>query len=345
MNILIADDHEIVRVGIQKLLTETYDITQIEEACDGVQLVDKLNQTRFDLLILDVSMPDFEPLAQIKSIRIQYPSMLILVVSAHDDDAYVQGLLNAGVHGYHLKDQPFKDLVLAIDRIRSGEMWLSSPLIKKILSSSQDRMVELSSRQIDIARGLANGLSNKEIADQLTLSIKTVENHLTRLYRQLNVNSRLEAVTYIHHNPRLLGQQGQSVSKSTHHTRPLSSSGHSIVVVDDNPRFRKQLSGTIGRIFPNVSIYEAENANELELIASQVHPSVLFLDVVLGDEDGISIARKIRHKLPVVKIILITAYPDREFHRMGVEAGALALIDKKDLDTPAIKQIICDIIG
>lgn len=344
MKILIADDHEIVRVAIRKLLAETHAPEIITEACNGTELIELLRHSVFDFLIVDVSMPSFDPLAEVQMIRAQYPQMFVLVVSAYDDDAYVQGLLSAGVHGYHLKDQPFKDLLLAIDRILDGEIWLSSPLIKKILSPQEHSNIELSSRQIDIVRGLSNGLSNKEIAEQLMLSTKTVENHLTRLYHQLNVNSRLEAVKYIHDHPRLLGQRGQAIGQIVQ-TPLITSPGYPILVVDDNQRFRKQLASIIGRNFPHASIYEAGDWHELITIASQICPALIFLDVVLGNENGISLTRKIKQKLPDVKVVLITAYPDREFHRMGLEVGAIALIDKKDLDTATIKQIVYDVIG
>ena len=88
-------------------------------------------------MVIDVTMPDFEPVATIRQIRAQYPAMKILVVSAYDDDAYVQGLLGAGVNGYHLKDQPLSDLRLAVQRVLAGERWISSNLIGKLLSYSE----------------------------------------------------------------------------------------------------------------------------------------------------------------------------------------------------------------
>jgi DNA-binding NarL/FixJ family response regulator len=342
LRVLIADDHEIARVGIQQALAEISGIEQVTYMCNGIELIEALESSVFEFLILDVSMPHFDPLSAIQLIRAQYPSMFILVVSAYDDDVYVQGLLNAGVHGYHLKGQPLSELTLAIDRILSGEKWVSSPLINKLLSNPKRRPVELSLRQIEIARGLSNGLSNKEIAEQLTLSIKTIENHLTRLYRQLNVNSRLEAMAYIHDNPYLLGQSGQALSKNQ--SLPLTSGELSIIVVDDNQRFRRELCGIIGRNFPSATVYEAENWATLYTLSKQVHPKLIFMDIVLGDENGISHTWKIKHEFQDVKVILITAYPDREFHRMGIESGALALIDKKDLDTSTIKQILYDVI-
>lgn len=344
MRVLIADDHEVARVGIYQTLSEIHTINFVAYARDGIELLDALNHDTFDFLIMDISMPHFNSLTTVQHIRTQYPAMFILVVSAYDDDVYVQGLLNAGVHGYHLKDQPLRDLTLAIDRILSGGTWVSSPLINKLVSHSHRKPLELSPRQVDIARALSNGLSNKEIAEQLTLSTKTIENHLTRLYRQLNVNSRLEAMAYIHDNPQLLGQRGMVMVKNTPSLAPMASGGLSIIIVDDNQRFRRELCGIVGRNLPNATIYEAGNWAELRTIARQAHPKLIFMDVVLGDEDGISHTQKIKQELHDVKVVLITAYPDREFHRLGIESGALAVIDKKDLDTPTIKQILYDAI-
>lgn len=150
-------------------------------------------------------------------------------------------------------------------------------------------------------------------------------------------------MAFIHDNPQLLGQRGQVMSKNTSPPVPLASGGLSILVVDDNQRFRKELCSIVGRNLPSATIYEAGNWAELCTLARQVHPILIFMDVVLGDEDGISHAQKIKQELPDVKVILITAYPDREFHRLGIESGALALIDKKDLNTPTIRQILYDI--
>ncbi|WP_228845498.1 response regulator [Phototrophicus methaneseepsis] len=341
---LIADDHETARIGIRKALMTIEDVEQVVDARNGDELIEALEHERFDFLILDVSMPHFDPLITVQSIRDQYPSMFILIVSAFDDDVYVQGLLNAGVHGYHLKDQPLSDVTQAIARILSGETWVSGPLVNKLLRSTNRRSIELSPRQVDIARGLSNSLSNKEIAEELSLSIKTVENHLTRLYRQLNVNSRLEAMAYIHENSQLLGQRGQSIYKKTSSSMPLASGEVSIIVADDNQRYRRELCGIVGRNSPGATIYEAGSWRELYPLVEQVHPRLIFMDIVLGDEDGISHTRKIKQKLHDVKIVLITAYPDREFHRLGIESGALAMIDKKDLDTPTIRQILLDVI-
>lgn len=342
---IIADDHEIARAGIRNALIESLEISIVGEVSDGASLIEMLQSTPADFLIMDVSMPDFEPLTAIRLIRKRHPDLLILVVSAYDDDMYVQGLLGAGVNGYHLKDQPLSDLRLAVERILAGERWISSRLIRKLLTpETNTSKIELSARQIDIARGLASGLSNRELADELMLSVKTIENHLTRLYRQLYVNSRLEAANFIHDHPEILAQSGRSVAQEPVELVYPASNQASIILVDDNKRYRKQLAGLIGRFYPDLLIYEAGNWQELHSIIDYVIPDIAFIDVVLGDEDGIRVTWRLKQQAPTVHVILISAYPDREFHRRGVESGAVAFVDKKNLDSATIKQMLDDIL-
>jgi DNA-binding NarL/FixJ family response regulator len=152
-------------------------------------------------------MPDFEPISAVQRIRARYPDLKILIVSAYDDDVYVHGLLSAGAHGYHLKNQPLSDLRLAVERVLAGERWVSSPLVEKLLRPYETArsVVTLTARQREILRYLQEGLDNSAIAHRTGLSVKTVENHLTHLYRQLNVQSRLEAVNYVSQHPDALG--------------------------------------------------------------------------------------------------------------------------------------------
>lgn len=346
IRMIIADDHETARAGIRYAFVERPDVRIVAEVSNGLELFHALETTLPDFLVLDVAMPDFDPLMAIRRIRAQYPDLLILVVSAYADDIYVQGLLSAGVDGYHLKDQPLSDLRLAADRILAGERWISSSLIRKLLNPEQKMdVLDLSSRQIDIARCLINGLSNKEIADKLTLSIKTVENHLTRLYRQLNVTSRLEAASYINDHPAILAQQGRAAAHDTAEFKLPAADQTSLLIVDDNKRYRKQLCGIVGKLFPNIMIYEASNWAETNTVVQHTIPTLVFIDVVLGNEDGIRCSWKLKQQAPATKVVLISAYPDREFHRRGVESGAIAFIDKKNLDSASIKQIIEDVLA
>ncbi len=345
--VLLADDHAVVRAGIRNAIEDLPQITIVGEVGSGPELMEGLAALSPDLLLIDVTMPAFEPISTIRRIRGLYPRLRILVVSAYDDDVYVQGLLSAGVNGYHLKDQPLRDLRLAVERVLAGERWISSPLLDKLLQPTAQTAVspQLSQRQKDILRQLAEGLDNRAIAQRLNLSVKTIENHLTRLYRQIDVQSRLEAAHYVQTHPELIAHQGERREAAETAVFPLPhipTTQTAILVVDDNQRYRTQLRRMLGRVHPQALIYEAPNTAEAVRLSGQVLPDLAFVDVVLADEDGIHCTRRIKHASPTSRIILISAYPDREFHRRGLDAGATALVDKKDLDTAALQQIIED---
>jgi DNA-binding NarL/FixJ family response regulator len=300
-----------------------------------------------DCLLIDVTMPDFDPIAAIRQIRAHYPALKILVVSAYDDSIYVQGLLGAGVNGYHLKDQPLNDLKLALQRVLAGERWITSSLIGKLMqpTSGGGGVPTLTARQRELLRLLQQGCDNQTIAQQMNLSVKTVENHLTRLYRQLDVESRLEAVNYVMRYPQILGTPGQEAAQAE---IPVKTSPHTstmiVLVVDDNARYRTQLQRMIGKLHPQATIYEAEGIQEAVRIAQSVEIHLALVDVVLGDRDGITCVRRIKALCPRSRILLISAYPDREFHRQGLESGAMALLDKKDLDLATLRQVLDDVI-
>jgi DNA-binding NarL/FixJ family response regulator len=271
--------------------------------------------------------------------------MKILVVSAYDDDVYVQGLLRAGVDGYHMKDQPLSDLRLALQRVLDGEKWITSRLVDKLLhySNAPSTAPSLTTRQREILCLLQQGLDNQHIAQQLGLSVKTIENHLTRLYRQLGVQSRLEAVNYVMQNPQVLALSGQQAVAASANSEPGAQQPITILLVDDNPRYRRQLRRMIGRVSPQATIYEAGNIQEAIHLTQRVSPRLALVDVVLSDtEDGIRCTRRIKALSPASRIVLISAYPDREFHRRGLEAGAVAFLDKKNLDKATLRQIIDD---
>jgi DNA-binding NarL/FixJ family response regulator len=345
--VLLADDHAVVRVGIRNALEELPELDIAGEVGDGPALFAALAQAQPDCVLIDVTMPDFEPVAAIRRIRALYPDMKILVVSAYDDDAYVQGLLRAGVDGYHLKDQPLSDLRLAVQRVLAGERWISSPLVDKLVSYTDTTPTEspLTVRQRDILRLLQQGLDNQTIAQRLGLSVKTVESHLTRLYRELDVQSRLEAVNYVMQHPEVLGLSGKEAAMATAPSETPVQERVTMLLVDDNARYRRQLRRMIGKVCPHAKIYEAQNIGEAVHMTEQVMPQLALVDVVLGDEeDGIRCTRRLKALLPPARIVLISAYPDREFHRLGLEAGAVAFLDKKDLDAATLRQIIDDTI-
>jgi DNA-binding NarL/FixJ family response regulator len=342
VQVLVADDHEVVRVGIRKALSKFSHFKISGEAGDGPSLFQLLATATPDLLIIDVSMPGFDPLPAVRQIRTQYPTTKILVVSAFDDDMYVEGLLGAGIDGYYLKGEPLSDLLVAVERVLDGKRWISDSLLGRLIPGSQAerRPARLTRRQIEVLQLLQQGLDNAAIAQRLGLSVKTVENHLTRLYRQLNLQSRAEAISYAFQNADALcstrrGKTCTRTAPSTEFPGPIA-----VLVVDDNPRYRTQIRTMIGKVCPAATVWEAQDVAEAIGVMHRVKPKVVLLDVILGNENGIQGARRLHAACPDNQIVLISAYPDREFHRLALEAGAVAFVDKTDIDASTLQHIL-----
>ena len=345
VSILLADDHAVVRTGIRRVMEEIPGLYVAGEVASGGELLAALSRHQPECLLIDVAMPDFDPIPTIHKIRESYPLLKILVVSAYDDDVYVQGMLSAGVNGYHLKDQPLSDLQLAVQRVLAGERWLSSPLINKLIrpNGASASIPSLTGRQQELLRLLRQGMDNQGIAQETGLSVKTIENHLTRMYRQLHVQSRLEAVNFVLQHPEVLGVSGEVAVQAL--PQSVVKQCISILVVDDNARYRQQIQRMIGKVCSQAMLYEAENTAMAVSLVQRLNPTLVFVDVVLGeDEDGIRCTRRIKAISPLSRVVLISAYPDREFHRLGLEAGAVAFLDKKDLDAPTLRQVIEDVM-
>lgn len=345
LNVMIADDHAIVRAGFRRVIEGIPNMVIAAEIGDGSDVMALLESKPIDLLLIDVTMPNFQPIVAIKDIRARFPELKILVVSAYDDDIYVKGLLQAGVNGYHLKDESLDNLKLAIERVLAGERWISNSLISKLVRSpaSDHVLPELTERQRALLYHLQRGLDNKSIANEMGLSVKTIENHLTRLYRNLDVHSRLEAVNYINRFPQILGVAGMQAAEEESVLNNLPRT-ISILVLDDNTRYRKQMLRMIGKANNRATLYEASSIAEAVRLVERVDFKLAFIDVILKEEDGIAGSRRLHAIKPDMRIILISAYPDREFHRQGLEAGASAFLDKKNLDLPTLKQVIQDVI-
>ena len=268
--ILLADDHAVVRAGLRNALTGIPDLEVVGEVGDGLELVAALDQLKPDFLLVDVAMPDFEPVTAVRRIKSEHPDLKVLVVSAYDDEAYVVGLLEAGVDGYHLKDQPLADLQLAVKRILSGDRWISGPLVERLVrrrsTVAANPAPQLTRRQRELLRLLAQGSDNRTIAQTTGLSVKTVENHLTRLYRALGVFSRLEALNYVMRNPEVLAAAGQELADEPE-AEPEATL--TVLLVDDNPRYRQQLGRLIGKTYPAAMLYEAEDISAAVLLTER----------------------------------------------------------------------------
>lgn len=200
MRVLIADDHGIVRSGLRLLLERQDGIEVIAEADNGADARDIALRERPDLAILDVKMPGLSGLEVTREIREHAPEVSVLILSMHDEDRYLFEALKAGASGYVLKRAADTDLLDAIDAVKRGEPFLTpeaqQALIKDVLGRGQGGEAELTPRELEVVTLVAEAHTNKEIAEILSLSEKTVENHRSNAMRKLGMRDRVELVRY-----------------------------------------------------------------------------------------------------------------------------------------------------
>jgi DNA-binding NarL/FixJ family response regulator len=200
VRVLIADDHGIVRSGLRMLLEQQRDIEVIAEASDGAAARDLAIRERPDLAILDVKMPKLTGLQATREIREQAPDVSVLILSMYDDERYLFEALKAGASGYVLKAQADVDLIGAVRAVERGEPFLTPAaqraLIQDVLGEGTRGSDELSPREQEVVKLVAEAHTNREIAEILHLSEKTVENHRSNAMRKLGMRDRVELVRY-----------------------------------------------------------------------------------------------------------------------------------------------------
>jgi len=201
LTVLIADDHPLVREALRQALDGEEDMEIVAEAADGEEAVKLASELRPDVAVMDIVMPKLNGIGATRRIKEIAPDIAILILTAYDDDEYVLGLLDAGAAGYLLKSARGRDLAGAIRAIKSGESVLHPKIIAKLLKRAMVAPVEehkaseiLSERESEILKLVAMGMSNKEIAEKLFLSERTIKAHLTNIFNKLNVASRSEAI-------------------------------------------------------------------------------------------------------------------------------------------------------
>ncbi len=206
MRIIIADDHAVVRTGFSMILDYQEDMEVVATAADGVEALEKVQQHRPDVLLLDLSMPPGESgLVATGKIKEQYPETKILILTMYDDDEYLLHVLRNGANGYILKNSPDEDLISAIRKVYAGGTYIdpkvADVLVDEIKNPQSDLDTKdpfkiLTKRELEVLPLVAKGYGNKEISEILYISVKTVEAHKTKIMDKLELSNRPELVEY-----------------------------------------------------------------------------------------------------------------------------------------------------
>lgn len=202
INVLVVDDHMVVRSGLKTLLDGKHEIRVIGEAADGEEAIEKVKELAPDVVLMDLSMPHgmggLEATTELKKTA---PSVSVLILTMHDDEEYLFQAIHAGASGYLLKSAPHEDLVSAITSVSAGEAYLSPEATKKLMNQynegkSSSSFEVLSEREREVLEFIAKGYSNKEIGEQLVISVKTVESHKSNLMEKLGLKTKPDLVKY-----------------------------------------------------------------------------------------------------------------------------------------------------
>jgi two-component system response regulator NreC len=208
IRLLVVDDHPVVRAGLRTLLSAQDDIEVVGEADDGRTAIEQATELQPDVVVMDITMKDMGGLEATQEITKRLPCTKVLVLTMHENEEYLRQMLEAGATGYVLKQAVDTELVVAVRAVQRGEVFLYSSFSRILLgdlaqpdetdqaSSQADSYERLSQREREVLRLVALGHTNQEIADQLYLSVKTVETYRARVMDKLNLRSRSALVRY-----------------------------------------------------------------------------------------------------------------------------------------------------
>ena len=203
ITILLADDHVLLRQGTRELLEREDDMTVVGEAGDGDEAVRLTADLHPHVIIMDIAMPKVNGIEATRRIKEIFPDTAVLILSAYDEDQYVFAILEAGAAGYLLKDVPSHELVGAIRAVHAGESILHPAIARKVVNRfafPQEEVPaavesdQLSEREMEVLKLAAQGMTNMEIANDLALSVRTIQGHLSNIFSKMQVGSRTEAV-------------------------------------------------------------------------------------------------------------------------------------------------------
>lgn len=201
IRILIADDHHVVRKGLRQILLDEFPASVIEEVADAEELIKKVMHAQWDVVISDLSMPGRSGLDALQQIKLSYPDLPVLILSIHPEEQYALRALKSGASGYLSKDAAPDELVKAVKKVMLGKKYISQAIAEKLANSFSSESLlspheNLSDREFDVMKLLANGQSVSEIAERLSLSVTTVSTYRARVMVKMHLKSNSDLTRY-----------------------------------------------------------------------------------------------------------------------------------------------------
>ncbi len=194
IRLLLVDDHAVMRAGTRRILEDEPDLRVVGEAGDGDEALRLADEVAADVMLLDVSMPTLDGVSACRQLRVQHPELRICVLTGYESDTFVRALDRLGVDGYLLKSAGPDELVSTIRGVASGERVFCEPATRMLEGAAADENAAPTAKELEVLRAVARGMRNRDIAQDLNMSVNTVEFHLKNLFTKLGAVSRADAV-------------------------------------------------------------------------------------------------------------------------------------------------------
>lgn len=201
INVIIADDHPIVRAGLKQIIMEDQEITAAGEASNGVDLLRQVRRRDYDVVLLDLTMPGMDGIDVLKQLKIEKPRLPVIILTVHPESQYALRILRAGASGYLTKESASDELIKAIRKVHGGGKYISTALAEKIAYALDDDVGKLphetlSDREYQVLCLMGEGNTVSQIADALALSVKTVSTYRTRILEKMRMENNAELIHY-----------------------------------------------------------------------------------------------------------------------------------------------------
>ena len=202
IRVMIADDHSLIREGLRQLLEFDGSIKVVGEAANGVECLENLEKYDPEVLLLDINMPEMNGIEVLKKMKESQSAVKVLILTVHNELEYLMNAVDIGVEGYIMKDSESAELKKAIRAVRDGENYIQPSLIPALNNQlmnrdvDKDKVASLTNRELEVLVQVANGMFNKEIATNLNISERTVKNHISNIFKKIDVSDRTQAAVF-----------------------------------------------------------------------------------------------------------------------------------------------------